>query len=799
MKQGAYRFCLSAFLYWLIAAYAEQVFVIPSEVICLATFLPPILGLMWGPLAAVGVYVGGLFAAPELHGMLSSGDIGAWLPSLWRGLWVFLAGYLPYFLWHKWHIVPGQHAFSLRVHTLQKFLLVMFVTFVVTSVFRTLTASQAELDAVAGWIGPWKTAVLPAYLLACFANDFFGAIFLDLAWFFFLVSKGYAFHHPPRAFEEPSLAQNEHPTGKIHKSWVVALVFYLSFPAVVAYLDLYQVYGMHHMTTWLHFILECIALMDVYLVLMLYLLLRYRRSIMMEIVFLVALTVFLSATVLGWGSTFAMTSLVQSHVDDSLRGMSIICRERLDRTFFCVRQAVNGMERQAIDGIESYERLKEDAAYRENYLAKLEHDFSSIAMETDGSLAYYLRLSPEIAGYRGGFSMGREDARWEGAMSPFVKREPIDLSKFSSDDMKNVGWYHIPLKSKCATWIEPYVDPTADSYVISYVAPLFVEGKFIGIIGMDIDFNFIIQELRRMSIYNYGYVYIMNRNNLVLYHKDQPQGTVFRPNPEFQEIELYLANGMWLGIATPLEKVHDERNRILMHLVATVLIVAMLISLGSIALASHAVHPLAGMTEAAKRIASGDLNVEISYESGNELGILVRSIREMAAKLEVYVYRDKLTGLRNAAAYMSKGAELDAQSKSGTDTAYGVILFDVNFLKKVNDQYGHEAGNELLRHASKVICKVFDHSPVYRIGGDEFVAILERRDYENRKELLALFDEKLAAESFEAGGDTLGVSVARGLGIYEPGMDFAAVAKKADVAMYNHKAALKAKFGEEVR
>ena len=56
---------------------------------------------------------------------------------------------------------------------------------------------------------------------------------------------------------------------------------------------------------------------------------------------------------------------------------------------------------------------------------------------------------------------------------------------------------------------------------------------------------------------------------------------------------------------------------------------------------------------------SGDLNVKISYESSNELGIFVRSIRKMAARLDFYVYRDKLTGLRNAAAYMSKPAELD--------------------------------------------------------------------------------------------------------------------------------------------
>ena len=225
----------------------------------------------------------------------------------------------------------------------------------------------------------------------------------------------------------------------------------------------------------------------------------------------------------------------------------------------------------------------------------------------------------------------------------------------------------------------------------------------------------------------------------------------------------------------------------------------MMISVISIEITSDAIKPLSGMTEAARRIASGDLNVKISYDSDNELGILVKSIREMASRLEDYVYRDKLTGLRNAAAFMSKANDLDAQSKLHSDLHYGVVIFDANFLKKVNDNYGHEAGNELLRHAAKVIRTVFTNSPAYRTGGDEFAVILENQDYEKREELIRLFNDAVPQENFTIAGDTLTLSVACGLAIYEQGLDFAAVAKNADDAMYRHKAAIKSKFGEEVR
>ena len=794
MKQSAYRFTLAAFSYWLVATFAGHLLEIPERIGGLGVFLPPVLGLMWGVPAAVGVYVGELLALSDWQTLSSANEAGMFFV---RGLWVFLAAYLPFFLWRKFSFGMSGQSLSLGVHTLRKFLAIMLMTFVVTSLFRAVTASPQDLAATTAVFGHTKIAPFTAHLLVCFTNDFFVALFFDLAWFFFLVSRKY-----PLAVSEAFTGLSGAENGvsiESQRALLIALGFYALFPVSLAYLNKYQIYGLDHLENWIHFVAECLSTIDVYLVLMLFLLLRYRRSIMMEIVFLVAQTVFFSASVLGWGSSVAMGNFVNAHANDSLHAMSVICRERLYRTFFCVRQAVNGMKLQALDILESYDRLANDAAYRAQYLNEMKRNFNAIAVRTDGSVSYYLRLIPEIEGTQGGFSMEREDARWEGALPPFVPRQPIDLALYSPDDIQNVGWYYIPMKSRCATWIEPYVDPVTEDYVISYVAPLFVDGKFIGVIGMDIDFDFIVQELRRMSIYDYGYVYLMNRNDLVLYHRDQPQGARFQPNPDFREIELYLANGMWLGVATPFSRIYDERNRILMHLIAAIILVAMLISFVSITLASKAIRPLSGMTEAAKRIASGDLNVRISYESGNELGILVRSIREMAARLEVYVYRDKLTGLRNAAAFMGKAADLDAQNLNTKALPYAVVIFDANFLKKVNDKYGHEAGNELLRHAAAVIQKVFANSPTYRTGGDEFAAVLEGEDFENRETLLRLFDEKVAQEHFQVAGDTLTVSVARGLGVHEAGMKFAEVSKQADAAMYNHKAALKSKFGEDVR
>ena len=193
---------------------------------------------------------------------------------------------------------------------------------------------------------------------------------------------------------------------------------------------------------------------------------------------------------------------------------------------------------------------------------------------------------------------------------------------------------------------------------------------------------------------------------------------------DFQEKETYLTNGIWLGIAVPLSYVYNERNNLLMYIVCIMLIVTIIASYLSIYLASRGIKPLMFLTEAAQKIANGNLDVQLPLESRNELGTLVKSIREMVSKLEIYVYRDKLTGLLNPTAYARKIEAIKKLEKP----KYAVVVFDANFLKKINDNYGHEAGNELIIRAASLISRTFSNSSVFRIGGDEFIVFIRNKD-----------------------------------------------------------------------
>ncbi len=135
-----------------------------------------------------------------------------------------------------------------------------------------------------------------------------------------------------------------------------------------------------------------------------------------------------------------------------------------------------------------------------------------------------------------------------------------------------------------------------------------------------------------------------------------------------------------------------------------------------------------------------------------------------------------------------KEHEFDEAIVGGTATNFAVVVCDVNGLKVINDTLGHKAGDEYIREAFHMVCDIFQHSPVFRIGGDEFVAVLTGRDYIIRKELvLALHDRSI--EHIGKGG----VVVSGGLSEYVPGEDpsFHTVFERADNLMYEEKKLLK--------
>ena len=152
-------------------------------------------------------------------------------------------------------------------------------------------------------------------------------------------------------------------------------------------------------------------------------------------------------------------------------------------------------------------------------------------------------------------------------------------------------------------------------------------------------------------------------------------------------------------------------------------------------------------------------------------------------------YTDSLTGVKSSHAYVEMEKKVDQRIADGDIQEFGVVVFDLNGLKEVNDTKGHDSGDQYIRDACRIICVQFKHSPVFRIGGDEFVAFLEGEDYRNRKILLAAFETQID-DNVRLGKPV----VASGMGVFRKGRDnsYRRVFERADQRMYDRKGILKA-------
>lgn len=223
---------------------------------------------------------------------------------------------------------------------------------------------------------------------------------------------------------------------------------------------------------------------------------------------------------------------------------------------------------------------------------------------------------------------------------------------------------------------------------------------------------------------------------------------------------------------------------------------------------NNEMHGLASDIEAFTQKVSGSMNLsqqeihkdtsslleleQRSYDEINELGkqiqVMRNDLKEYINKVYSLAFRDPLTGVKSKQAYVEYENMMNRMIQDNLIQKFAVAVFDINGLKITNDTLGHNAGDTLIKNASKIICDKFAHSPVFRIGGDEFVAVLKDRDYDAHEKLMEEFVREME-DSNRKGG----VVVAGGVSEYRQGSDFVIqdVFKRADASMYKEKEKLK--------
>ncbi|BDA85524.1 GGDEF domain-containing protein [Aureimonas sp. SA4125] len=179
-----------------------------------------------------------------------------------------------------------------------------------------------------------------------------------------------------------------------------------------------------------------------------------------------------------------------------------------------------------------------------------------------------------------------------------------------------------------------------------------------------------------------------------------------------------------------------------------------------------------------------------SREKG-ELHMLTDDLRRRSSEMELAALTDGMTGLNNRRYFDEAFAQyLDEFSRIGRPV--GLMIIDLDHFKSINDTYGHDVGDEVLRAVSRCLLEYTRHHDfVARLGGEEFAVIVPNME----REALWAFAERLRLAVERLGLDvgnvrlritmSVGLAIAQGGGTFDP----ADLLKRADVNLYNAKQA----------
>ena len=200
----------------------------------------------------------------------------------------------------------------------------------------------------------------------------------------------------------------------------------------------------------------------------------------------------------------------------------------------------------------------------------------------------------------------------------------------------------------------------------------------------------------------------------------------------------------------------------------------------------HSLNEVESLSDAITQMAS-----DIKTYASNilEAESQVEDMKNQVSYMDTVAYQDALTHVKNKAWYDNVEKRVNDDISKG-DAEFGIVMADLNNLKKINDTYGHEHGNDYIFGACHKICVVYEHSPIFRIGGDEFVVLLENADFENREQLLSQIKSEFAdTSSDEQRSPWRRYSVALGMAVYDKTTDreMNDVFKRADELMYKDK------------
>lgn len=557
---------------------------------------------------------------------------------------------------------------------------------------------------------------------------------------------------------------------------------------------------------------------------------------------LVAVAIALSSKILSEGASAQMNLFCEERADDINLEMARI------------EDAVSSLARWTRSRIPDVETIKEDGELRDAIVDDADDLIRFMTEHNDFIEGAYIHYTLDVTGItdreEGVYYTRNDDGNFK--TIPFTQEEIVN-------DPVAEDWYYGPIRLGEPAWTKPYYDYSVENYIVSYIEPVFIGDTPIAVIGIDISFTRVINWVDTFSYQESGYMFLKEADGTVHYHYDdlvnghmhgdemdqvQENGDLMDKPATGTEIVRYyfkdreramvfvtLRNGMKLVLCDDYANIYSERDNAVVLMIILSVLITMLIAIVAVVMVNRITDPLRKITEAARAVSENNFDVDLPPENDDEIGELSKmtrlaienararaekaasKVREQERKIEKsakvlkqhgddlvamknLAYVDSLTNVKNKLAYDDTVEYINEKIRNGT-AEFAVIMCDLNYLKHINDNLGHMAGDEAIQKTASILCKAFPLSTVFRIGGDEFAVIPTGLDYSRIDEKLDALKTMLESQRNISDNYLERISLAFGCAVFERGKDtsYQEVFERADKIMYEEKKKIHARDG----
>lgn len=435
------------------------------------------------------------------------------------------------------------------------------------------------------------------------------------------------------------------------------------------------------------------------------------------------------------------------------------------------------------------------------YSNQVQEAFGSVATHTNGIVTYYYCINPDISVTEHGFFYSKI------GKVGFEMREPLDARELDPDDTKHTVWYYTPITRGIPSWVGPYTAHfLGEVYCVSYLTPIYKSGILIGVMGMDILFDTLVEHIENLKVYDTGYACLLDRDWRILYDPTRAMGetadysdrlqstgsargessgdTIIRymhDGVEWQLAYSTLSSGMRLVVCAPVSEVVRSWQRLVFTMPMVAIILLVVFGVGAFVAMRNVSAPLQQLTLAARKLSEGDYDVQLDYNKQDEVGELTSAIRGLRDHLQIYIidlnnqeYLDERVGVKNLRALNIYCARLDdtiGHEDERDELEFAFVRIDIKEMESLRSSYGNEAADEGVKSTCEFICRVYSKSPVFYVDDGAFVVLLQGVDYANRDEKLLDFSVRSKRYNMRNEEPWKKINVLMGMSTFRPDVD----------------------------